>query len=173
LALSDAEWSLERSWLRTGHGNYLRHQKLVEDSIPTREISVWETGQSARREFSIENCEPLNRWLSDFFGFRVSLKHEPRSGCPDDSDAFGPTIVSDASLREVQSWYPTVNLTNVRRRFRTNVELEGGEAFCEDGLFGAPGELKPFQLGAVRFLGHNPCQRCVVPTPVLDHILRS
>ena len=31
-------------------------------------------------------------------------------------------------------------------------------------LFGAPEELKPFQIGAVKFFGHNPCQRCVVPT---------
>ena len=27
-----------------------------------------------------------------------------------------------------------------------------------------PRELKPFQIGAVKFFGHNPCQRCVVPT---------
>ncbi|HTB57817.1 MAG TPA: MOSC N-terminal beta barrel domain-containing protein [Polyangia bacterium] len=151
------------------------HDIRCEFAPSLREISVWETGQSARREFSIANCEPLNRWLSDFFGFRVSLKHEPSSGFPDDSDAFGPTIVSDASLREVQSWYPAVSLTNVRRRFRTNVELQGGEAFCEDGLFGAPGELKPFQLGSVRILGHNPCQRCVVPTrdPETGDVIRG
>jgi hypothetical protein len=128
------------------------------------QISVWATGQGSRREFSLEEAEPLNHWLSDFFGFRVSLKYEPDSGFPDDGAAYGPTIVSDASLREIQSWYPALSLTNLRRRFRTNVELEGGEAFCEDGLFGAPGELKPFRLGSVRFLGHNPCQRCVVPT---------
>jgi uncharacterized protein YcbX len=90
------------------------HDLRCEFAPSLREISVWETGQNARREFSIENREPLNRWLSDFFGFRVSLKHEPRSGFPDDSDAFGPTIVSDASLREVQSWYPAVNLELTR-----------------------------------------------------------
>ncbi|HLZ53687.1 MAG TPA: MOSC domain-containing protein, partial [Verrucomicrobiae bacterium] len=42
--------------------------------------------------------------------------------------------------------------------------LRGGEPFCEDRLFGAPNELKPFIIGQVKFLGHNPCQRCVVPT---------
>jgi len=52
----------------------------------------------------------------------------------------------------------------LRRRFRTNLELTGGAPFCEDQLFGAPDELKPFQIGGVNFLGHNPCQRCVVPT---------
>jgi uncharacterized protein YcbX len=129
-----------------------------------REVSLWETGQGSCRTFGLEDRQPLGRWLSEFFGFRVSLKYEPRSGFPDDSAAYGPTIVSDASLREVRTWYAAFGLDNVRRRFRTNVELEGGDAFCEDALFGAPGELKPFRLGAIHFLGHNPCQRCVVPT---------
>jgi uncharacterized protein YcbX len=56
-----------------------------------------------------------------------------------------------------------LSIENVRRRFRSNLELEGAEPFCEDRLFGQPGELKPFQIGDVQFLGHNPCQRCVVP----------
>ena len=105
---------------------------------------MWETGQSSRRTFGLEDREPLGRWLSDFFGFRVSLKYEPRSGFPDDSAAYGPTVVSDASLREVQAWYGPVGFDNVRRRFRTNVELVGGDAFCEDALFGAPGESSRF-----------------------------
>jgi hypothetical protein len=128
------------------------------------ELSLWEMGRNIRHDFNLHDREPLQRWLGNFFGFRVSLKHESRSGFPDDSAAYGPTIVSDASLRAVQTWYPNLSLANVRRRFRTNVELEGGEPFCEDRLFGGPDERKPFRLGRVRFLGHNPCQRCVVPT---------
>ena len=72
--------------------------------------------------------------------------------------------MSEASLRQVQSWFPEMTLESVRRRFRTNLELGDGEPFCEDRLYGAPEELKPFQIGAVKFFGHNPCQRCVVPT---------
>ena len=140
------------------------HDLRCEFAASLKEVSVWETGQSSRRTFGLEDRAPLGRWLSDFFGFRVSLKHEPRSGFPDDSAAYGPTVVSDASLRQVQTWYPAVGFNSVRRRFRTNVELVGGDAFCEDALFGGPDELKPFRLGAVAFLGHNPCQRCVVPT---------
>ena len=67
-------------------------------------------------------------------------------------------------MRKIQTWYPELTLESVRRRFRSNLELVGGEAFCEDQLFGAPEELKPFQIGEVQFNGHNPCQRCVVPT---------
>ena len=57
-----------------------------------------------------------------------------------------------------------MTLESIRRRFRANLESIEDVAFCEDRLFGAAGELKPFQIGEVKFFGHNPCQRCVVPT---------
>lgn len=31
-------------------------------------------------------------------------------------------------------------------------------------LLGSQNELKPFWIGEISFLGHTPCQRCVVPT---------
>ena len=115
-------------------------------------------------QFQMDALAPVDRWLSDFFGFSVSLRHNADKGFPDDLTAFGPTITSEASLREIQNWFPQVPLASVRRRFRANLELNGGEAFCEDGLYGAPEALLPFQIGSVKFFGHNPCQRCVVPT---------
>jgi uncharacterized protein YcbX len=115
-------------------------------------------------QFRLDEPNRMNNWLSDFFGFSVSLQHDSDKGFPDDRTAFGPTLTSEASLREIQKWFPELPLESVRRRFRANLEISGGEAFCEDGLFGAPEELKPFHIGAVKFLGHNPCQRCVVPT---------
>jgi uncharacterized protein len=105
------------------------HDLRCELSPPLREVSVWESGEGSQRTFGLEDREQLGRWLSDFFGFRVSLKHEPRSGFPDDSAAYGPTIVSDASLREVQPWYGPVGFDNVRRRFRTNVDESGRSAY--------------------------------------------
>ncbi|HTV75357.1 MAG TPA: hypothetical protein VMD57_00045, partial [Candidatus Baltobacteraceae bacterium] len=96
--------------------------------------------------------------------FSVTLRREEQKGFPDDRAAFGPTITSEASLLEIQKWFPELTLESLRRRFRANLELADGEPFCEDRLFGAPDELKPFQIGEVNFLGHNPCQRCVVPT---------
>ena len=129
-----------------------------------REVCLGEEGDRSPIRFDLSEPAPIHRWMSEFFGFSVTLDHEPLKGFPDDRAAFGPTIVSEASLRRVQQWYPELPLENVRRRFRTNLELEGGGAFCEDRLFGAPEELRPFRIGAVHFLGHNPCQRCVVPT---------
>ena len=138
------------------------HQLRCDFDKGLKEIRVWEN--SAPRQFCLDAPAALDRWLSEFFGFAVALKHEPVSGFPDDREAFGPTIVSEASLRAVNEWYPEVSIESMRLRFRTNLELAGGEAFCEDALYGAPGELKPFHIGGVQFFGHNPCQRCVVPT---------
>jgi uncharacterized protein YcbX len=129
-----------------------------------RTVALWEQGHSARSEFGLDERSGLDRWLSEFFGFAATVRHEPRSGFPDDSDAFGPTVVAEASLAAVASWFPGLDLEGARRRFRANLEIDGGPAFSEDALYGAPGELRPFGIGPVEFWGHNPCQRCVVPT---------
>ena len=138
------------------------HQLRCAFEPGLKEVRLWENAAPA--QFCLDEPGPINRWLSDFFGFAVELKHESKAGFPDDRTAFGPTIVSEASLRAVNQWYPEVSIESIRRRFRTNLEIEGGEAFCEDRLYGAPEELKPFRIGEVQFRGHNPCQRCVVPT---------
>ena len=139
------------------------HELRCEFNAQITEVRLWHDGKPPT-PFPLDNPSPASNWLSDFFGFPVVLQYEPRTGFPDDHAAFGPTIVSEASLRQVQSWFPEMTLESVRRRFRTNLELGDGEPFCEDRLYGAPEELKPFQIGAVKFFGHNPCQRCVVPT---------
>jgi uncharacterized protein YcbX len=129
-----------------------------------REVCFSQHGGTPSGQFPLDAPRPIETWLGDFFGFPVVLKHEPLKGFPDDREAFGPTITSEASLLEIQTWFPELTLESLRRRFRTNLELVDGEPFCEDQLFGVANELKPFQIGAVKFSGHNPCQRCVVPT---------
>jgi uncharacterized protein len=106
----------------------------------------------------------LAKWLSEFFGFPVSLIENDLVGFPDDLAADGPTIVSTASLEAVCEWYPDLDLAEIRRRFRTNLEISGVPAFWEDRLFGEAGKIMDFQLGHVQFHGINPCQRCSVPT---------
>jgi uncharacterized protein len=106
----------------------------------------------------------LAQWLSQFFGFPVRLIENAVTGFPDDLDAYGPTIVSTATLETICAWFPDLDLAEVRRRFRTNLELSGVPAFWEDRLFGTPGSVVNFQLGNIQFHGINPCQRCIVPT---------
>ncbi|HEX4138970.1 MAG TPA: MOSC N-terminal beta barrel domain-containing protein, partial [Candidatus Methylacidiphilales bacterium] len=129
-----------------------------------QEIRIGTTGDATRHHFSLNEPAALNRWLSDYFGFAVSLTREDQSGFPDDRGAPGPTITSKASLEEVTAWYDGLSVESARRRFRSNLELGGVGPFWEDRLYGKPGELRPFQIGEVPFHGHNPCQRCVVPT---------
>lgn len=142
-----------------------RIQLLRTEYAPDfQEIAIGVTGETTRYHFSLDDSAPFNRWLSDFFGFTVKLVSETKSGFPDDRTAFGPTITSEASLGAVTEWFSELDLENARRRFRSNLEISGVSPFWEDHLFGAADQLKPFQIGDVHFLGHNPCQRCVVPT---------
>jgi hypothetical protein len=139
------------------------HELRCAFDAEIKEIRLWQKEESPV-QFHLDAPGPMEKWLGEFFGFSVTLRHEPKKGFPDDREAFGPTIMSDASLKEIQTWFPELPVDGLRRRFRSNLELIGDKPFCEDRLFGVPGELKPFQIGAVKFFGHNPCQRCVVPT---------
>lgn len=112
-----------------------------------------------------EERTELESWLSEYFGFEVELRQNPIAGFPDDTRASGPTIVSTATLETVASWFRGIELDEMRRRFRTNLEIAGVPPFWEDRLFGeTENAVVDFQVGAVRFIGVNPCKRCVVPT---------
>lgn len=106
----------------------------------------------------------LEQWLTDYFGFSVQCQRDRTIGFPDDTDSPGPTVISTATLEMVASWYPGLTVEQVRSRFRANLEIAGVPAFWEDQLFSSTGEPIEFQIGTVKLLGINPCQRCIVPT---------
>ncbi len=108
----------------------------------------------------------LTDWLSEFFEQPVEMHQNVSNGFPDDPDAWGATVISEATLATVQSWYisPQISLEQICDRFRTNLEISDTEPFWEDHLFAKSGETVPFKIGDVQFLGTNPCQRCPVPT---------
>ncbi|WP_103666705.1 MOSC domain-containing protein [Pseudanabaena sp. BC1403] len=108
----------------------------------------------------------LTNWLSKFFEQPVELRQNVSNGFPDDPEAWGATVISEATLSSVQSWYasPQISLEQIRDRFRTNLEIADTEPFWEDHLFAKAGETVPFKIGDVQFFGTNPCQRCPVPT---------
>lgn len=111
-----------------------------------------------------DEVQLLSEWFSDFFRSTLNVVRKAEGGFPDDTEASGPTIISSATLEAVASWFPGLDVNEVRRRFRANLELDGSEPFSEDQLFAGPGELVPIQIGDARLFGSNPCQRCVVPT---------
>jgi MOSC domain-containing protein len=112
--------------------------------------------------FSIDDVDELEDWLRAYFGFPVAFRTNGDVGFPDDMDSPGPTIISVATLAEIGRWFG-LKIDDVRRRFRTNIEIDGVPPFWEDRLFGAPGTTVKFCIGDVIFEGINPCQRCVVP----------
>ncbi|ELY87375.1 MOSC domain-containing protein beta barrel domain-containing protein [Natrialba hulunbeirensis JCM 10989] len=108
--------------------------------------------------------EHLSEWLSDYFGYPVALVRNDAGGFPDDTDASGPTVISQATLESVASWYPEIDAAEMCRRLRPNLVLSDAPAFWEDRLYERPGHAVSFDIGGIALSGINPCQRCVVPT---------
>ncbi len=104
-----------------------------------------------------------SNWFSEFFDQPITVRHSPE-GFPDDTIAYGPTIVSTASLQAVCDLFPGMDLDEARQRFRTTLEIDGVPAFWEDQLFGEEERSAlRFRIGEVNFEGSNPCARCPVP----------
>jgi uncharacterized protein len=123
------------------------------------------SGTGERRGFRLgADGAALAAWLGPIVQRVVGLRRDDEGGFPDDTVAPGPTLISTATLEAVAAWFPGLTVDSVRRRLRTNIEVEGVPAFWEDGLFGAAGTVIPFRIGDVAFEGTNPCQRCVVPS---------
>jgi hypothetical protein len=83
-------------------------------------------------------------------------------GRPDRTNT-GPTVVATATLRELAAWFD-IKTDSARRRFRTNLEVDGVPPFWCDRLFADDGEVVEFTVGDAALLGVTPCARCVTPT---------
>lgn len=122
-----------------------------------------------RATFSLDKPEgqaAIAQWCSHALGITVTLEEDRDRGFPDDVHFWGPTLISTATLTAVASWFPDLGVDDLRRRLRTNLEIDGVPPFWEDHLYGptVEGEPVPFRLGSMDLLGCNPCLRCVVPT---------
>lgn len=129
-----------------------------------RTLALRVHGERESETFDLDDRAELNRWLSDYFGREVSVRHEPAGGHPDSRVTSGPTVISTATLEAVSSWFPDIGVEEMRRRFRASLELGGVPPFWEDRLYADRGEVVAFEVGDVRFEGIKPCARCVVPT---------
>jgi uncharacterized protein len=141
------------------------HQLRSSFDLAQRTVTIKVQGDHPPATFHLDQARiPLEAWLSDFFGFPIKLIQNSEMGFPDDTDSPGPTIISTETLQTVASWFPDLSVADLRSRLRTTVEVAGGEPFWEERLYGETGNLIPFQIGTVHWLGVNPCQRCIVPT---------
>jgi uncharacterized protein YcbX len=141
-----------------------RTLRLSAPGQGTRTFTLPEPTAEARDAGTAGGDDALTAWLSGYFGYPVSLRDDDAGGFPDDTAAAGPTVISTATIREVASWFPTIDADGMRRRLRANLEIGGVPAFWEDRLFADRDHVVRFCIGEVRFAGVNPCQRCVVPS---------
>jgi len=130
-------------------------------------VRLGERGSEALEAFHLpEHRARLADWLSAYFGLDVDVESAPGGELTDSAvlggDPPGATVVSTATLETVASWFPGLDIEDVRRRFRANLEVEGVPAFWEDGLV-ADGGVR-FLIGDVAFQAVEPVPRCVVPT---------
>lgn len=133
--------------------------------LAARTVTLRVHNQSQFQTFHLDReRNALASWLSDYFGYTVTLQQNLYMGFPDDTEASGPTVISTATLETITSWFPGLSLEEIRHRVRANLEIDGVPAFWEDQLFAKLGQCVPFQIGDVAFVGSNPCQRCVVLT---------
>lgn len=141
------------------------HQLRAAFDLGNRLVSLSSAGSDAVEQFHLDNDRvSLETWLSEYFGFPVKLIHNAEIGFPDDTDSPGPTVISTETLQEVASWFPGLTVDSLRKRMRTTLEITDVEPFWEDQLYAQAGTFVPFHIGAVNFMGVNPCQRCIVPT---------
>ncbi|NJL50131.1 MAG: MOSC domain-containing protein [Leptolyngbyaceae cyanobacterium SM2_5_2] len=148
-----------------GKRNALIHRLRTTFTDDGQSVCCTGDGHPPTPYFSLTDDRPaLEAWLGEYFQQRVSLQENRDLGFPDDTSSPGPTIVSTATLQTVAAWYPGLTVEDVRRRFRTNLEIDGVPAFWEDQLFSHDSQPVRFAIGEVELEGINPCQRCVVPT---------
>lgn len=146
-----------------------RLRSRVDPDAGVVEIGV--RGGPETRQFELDGeRNGLETWLSEYFDYEVSIE-AAHGGELADSRVYGggtgATITSTETLREVASWFPDLDVEDVRRRFRANLEVEGVEAFWEDRFVGRGGASTGgprVTIGEVAFEGVKPITRCVVPT---------
>ena len=163
----DREFAMfdEKDRFVNGKRNHLVHSLRSQFDLNNKTVSLGQQDSQNKTTFNLETeRDDLENWLSKYFAIPVGVKQNLTHGFPDDTVSPGPTIISTATLEAIASWYPELDVEEVRLRFRTNIEIAGVPAFWEDRLFAKADTTVNFQIGDVQFMGVNPCSRCVVIT---------
>lgn len=162
----DREWAMvdDSGHFVNGKRNNRVHLLRSQFDLQRHTLSVAAPGKPRAEFHWLEERSALERWLTEYFGFAVWIDQNRMMGFPDDTDSPGPTLISTATLDAIASWYPGLEVEDIRLRFRSNIEIARVPAFWEDRLFGMADQMVTFQIGDVNFVGVNPCQRCIVVT---------
>lgn len=139
------------------------HLLHAEYNLDEMYIMLSVKNNSEQYFFSLtEQQSEIAKWFSNYFSKEVKFVENDLSGFPDDTDAYGPTVVSLASIKEAATWF-NFEIEETIKRFRPNLIIDNVPPFWEDSLYGEVGENNHFKIGAVTLLGVNPCNRCSVP----------
>ncbi len=163
----DRQWAIFDKYQRliNGKSNQRIYQLRATYDDSLSQVTLKHGNNNVGQTFNLtEQRKEIESFLSNYFGGLVYLKENTIAGFPDDSNASGPTIISQGTLEMIAQWFPDLTVEEIRRRFRANLEINGVSAFWEDQLFANTNEWVNFRIGEVDFQGINPCQRCIVPT---------
>ena len=138
-----------------GKTNPLIHRLRATFSNDLSTITLQCQGEEPHESFSLLGDRTLlEAWLSRYFCQPVTVQENVITGFPDDLNAAGPTVTTVATLAAVAEWFTALDLPEIRRRFRTNLEVSHTPAFWEDRLYGEPNSALPFQMGGSHATGH-------------------
>jgi uncharacterized protein len=136
-----------------------------DDGLQRVTLSHDERDSLAAASFHLpEQSTQVAEWLSEAFELKCRLIENADDGFPDDTDAPGPTLITTASLARTAGWFPGLDLAEMRRRIRANLEFEAPEAFWEDRLADDGMNRPRFSIGGATYRGRTICARCIVPT---------
>ena len=159
--LASGALEFDRRWaLVDGRGRFVnaKNRAEVHTIRAAYDLAGLEVTLDGRTFSLVREGDSIARWFSEQLGEPMEWRENVALGFPDDTDSPGPTFISAASLARVAEWFGLA-VDEARRRFRSNVEFNGVEAFWEDRLYGSR-----FRAGDVEVDAINPCQRCVVPS---------
>ncbi|HWB08593.1 MAG TPA: MOSC N-terminal beta barrel domain-containing protein [Pirellulales bacterium] len=143
------------------------HRLQCEFDAPRRFVVLRLRAQGQAVGFHVDGQRTeLENWLGEYFGLGgpAIVKEDAVGGFPDDLEAPGPTVISEATLAAVAGWFDGMTVDEARARFRPNLEISGVPAFWEDRLYASADEVVEFAVGETKLAGTNPCRRCVVPS---------
>jgi uncharacterized protein len=165
--MHDREYAIIDSNGKFVNGKSNAQVHLLRSSVDFENEMISFRQESADEWFSfhLQNDKPgINEFLSAFFNMPVTLIKNTEGEFLDIPVQSGVTVLSNASLKTVSSWFNEMDIEETRKRFRATIEITGAPAFWEDKLFLEEGKVIEFKIGEVTYYGISPRARCVVPT---------
>jgi len=163
----DRRWAIcdaQGRWIngkRTASIHAIRSHYDLDSRTVT--LSAAGYGEPATFRFN-SDVAGIESWLSDYLQTKCRLFENANGGFPDDAESPGPTVISAGTIAALSQWYDDIPVDEMRRRLRTNLELDASDPFWEDRLADNGGPPRIFKIGGVEYRGRTICQRCPVPT---------